>query len=373
MQTMGGKVSNDAPNLLGLDRTQLIALFKQWDEPSYRATQLMQWLHHHMELDFSQITPFSKRLRTRLQTETAVSLLNLTSEQRSADGTQKWLFELDDGNAIETVYIPEADRGTLCISSQVGCALDCRFCATAQQGFNRNLKAWEIVAQVWMAKRALAPHNQTITNIVYMGMGEPLLNTQQVGISARILLDDYAYAFSKRRVTVSTAGVAPMIEKLMAEADVSLAISLHAPDDPLRNRIMSINKRYPISELMQACKQYLSRSDQKRHILFEYVMLKDVNDSPKQAHMLAQLIRHLPCKVNLIPFNPFPGSTYRCSSRNTQLKFQTILNQYNIRTLIRKTRGEDIDAACGQLAGNIEDRTKRSTIHWQAKEETLCP
>ncbi len=352
-------------NLLGFDLALMQALFSDWGESSFRADQMLKWIHQQGQSDFSTLTTFSKKLRERLQQEACIEWPEIAHDSLSNDGTRKWLLRLADGNCIEMVYIPEKNRGTLCISSQVGCALNCSFCATAQQGFNRNLSSAEIVAQVWIAKNSLnKTPNQSISNIVFMGMGEPLLNTQQVAIAARLFLNDKCYGLSKRRVTVSTAGVVPMIEKLYAQVDVSLAISLHAPTDELRNELVPINKKYPIAQLLAACWTYIKEAPQKRHILFEYVLIDQVNDSVKQAHLLAQLIKDMPCKVNLIPFNPYPNTPYKCASIDAQMRFQGILRSHGVRTLLRRTRGSDIDAACGQLAGQFKDRTRR-TVSWQ--------
>ncbi len=363
-------MTNQKTNLLGLDAKQMQELFAGISEPSYRANQMLRWLHQTGISDFEQCSNFSKKLRQHLNDNFCIELPTILNTQLSADGTCKWLLGLNENNSIEMVFIPEEKRGTLCISSQIGCALDCSFCATGKQGFNRNLKAWEIIAQVWIATQSLLKEesNQRITNIVFMGMGEPLLNIQQVGIAARLLLDDNAYGLSKRRVTVSTAGVVPMILRLNEEADVSLAISLHAPNDNLRNELVPINKKYPIKDLLAACKTSLKGCDQRKHILFEYVLLDGVNDQPEHAHQLGKIVRDIPCKVNLIPFNPFFGSGYKTSPVHVQLRFQNILRSHKVRSLLRRTRGSDIEAACGQLAGKVKDRTRR-TISWKKSIE----
>ena len=352
-------------HLLGLDYERMSRLFVDLGESPWRAKQMLQWVHQHQVLDVDAMTVFSQSLREKIKAHTECFLPDILVDALSKDGTRKWLLRFDDGNSIEMVFIPENGRGTLCISSQVGCALDCTFCATGKQGFNRNLKAWEIVVQVWLAKQALQldKRSDNITNIVFMGMGEPLLNTQQVGIAARLLLDDNAYGLSKRRVTVSTAGVVPMIERLQQEADISLAVSLHAPSDDLRDAIVPINKKYPIAVLLDACRSFVQQGAQRKHILFEYVMLAGVNDQPHHARALAKLLKGMSCKVNLIPFNPFPNTEYVCSTVPVQLAFQNILQQQGVRTFLRRTRGEDIAAACGQLAGDVQDRTRR-TIQW---------
>ncbi|MFT5895579.1 MAG: 23S rRNA (adenine2503-C2)-methyltransferase, partial [bacterium] len=341
-------------------------LVEQGEKP-FRAKQVMKWLYQRNVRDINAMTDVSKATRQKLLECTTTVLPSVQSSQLSKDGTAKWLFELHDGNCIETVYIPENDRGTLCVSSQVGCALDCSFCSTGRQGFNRNLSVSEIIGQVWLASNLLAQEpataNQRITNVVMMGMGEPLLNYRHLVPSLNLMMDDLGYGLSKRRVTVSTSGVIPAMDKLTADIDISLAVSLHAPNDKLRDELVPVNKKYPISELMGACRRYVEGEDavsqRKKHVLFEYVMLSGVNDQVEQAHELAELLRGFPCKVNLIPFNPFPQSGYKRSSRNAVERFARILSDAGILTLKRTTRGDDIDAACGQLAGDIDDRSKR--------------
>jgi len=286
-----------------------------------------------------------------------VRVPSITCDQRSNDGTRKWLLELNCGNQIETVYIPEPERGTLCVSSQVGCSLSCTFCSTAQQGFNRNLSVAEIIGQLWVATKVL-PEDQPITNIVLMGMGEPLTNFDNVVAATNIMLDDLAYSRSKYRVTISTAGIAPAIDRLREVSDVSLAISLHAPSDELRSQLMSVNKKYPIAELLVACKRYVA-GEKRRRITVEYVMLDGINDSDQQARQLVKLMQGVPAKINLIPFNPFPGSDYHCSSQQRIDAFRAILTASGLVTVTRKTRGDDIDAACGQLVGRVQDRSRR--------------
>ncbi|MFT4726968.1 MAG: 23S rRNA (adenine2503-C2)-methyltransferase [Granulosicoccus sp.] len=354
-------------NLFDLDRDALVSFLVEQGEKPFRAKQVMKWLYQRNVRDINAMTDVSKATRQKLLECTTTVLPSVQSSQLSKDGTAKWLFELHDGNCIETVYIPENDRGTLCVSSQVGCALDCSFCSTGRQGFNRNLSVSEIIGQVWLASNLLAQEpataNQRITNVVMMGMGEPLLNYRHLVPSLNLMMDDLGYGLSKRRVTVSTSGVIPAMDKLTADIDISLAVSLHAPNDKLRDELVPVNKKYPISELMGACRRYVEGEDavsqRKKHVLFEYVMLSGVNDQVEQAHELAELLRGFPCKVNLIPFNPFPQSGYKRSSRNAVERFARILSDAGILTLKRTTRGDDIDAACGQLAGDIDDRSKR--------------
>jgi len=354
-------------NLFDLDRDALTRFLVEQGEKPFRAKQIMQWLYQRNVRDLDLMTDVSKDTRAKLASLTTTVLPSVQESQLSRDGTAKWLFELHDGNCIETVYIPENDRGTLCVSSQVGCALDCSFCATGRQGFNRNLSVSEIIGQVWLATNLLAQEpataQQRITNVVMMGMGEPLLNYRQLVLSLNLMMDDLAYGLSKRRVTVSTSGVIPAMDKLTADVDISLAVSLHAPNDALRNELVPVNKKYPIAELMAACQRYIDGDDavsqRKKHVLFEYVMLSGVNDQAEQAHELAELLRGFPAKVNLIPFNPFSQSGYQRSSRNAVERFARILNDAGVLTLKRTTRGDDIDAACGQLAGDIDDRSKR--------------
>lgn len=352
-------------NLLGLDKKGLAAFLTSIGEKPFRAQQLLQWIHARSLSDFSQMTNISKSLREQLAEKCMVQAPKLLSEHTASDGTRKWLFEVAGGGAIETVYIPEPERATLCISSQVGCALNCRFCHTAQQGFQRNLSAAEIVGQLWYAVKVLKAEgnvkgfDRAITNVVFMGMGEPLLNFDNVIIAINIMLDDLAYGLSKRRVTVSTSGVVPAIDKLAELTDVALAVSLHAPNDPLRTELVPINKKYPIEELLAACKRYL-KDDARRRITMEYVMLAGVNDQPSHARELARILRQVPSKVNLIPFNPFVGTHYQRSDAQTIKRFQDILMQAGLIATTRKTRGDDIDAACGQLAGQVNDKTQRS-------------
>ena len=345
-------------NLLDLDRPALADWFVTRGEKPFRAQQVLKWIHQQGVDDFDLMTNLSKSLREALKADACIEGPVVAADQRASDGTRKWLFELADGNRIESVYIPESERATLCISSQVGCALNCSFCSTAQQGFNRNLTTGEIISQLWMASRLLAADNEpAISNVVFMGMGEPLLNFDNVLAAIHLMQDDFAYALSKRRVTLSTAGVVPGLERLAEVTDISLALSLHAPDNQLREKLVPLNRKYQIDEVLQACKTYVGEG--RRRVTIEYVMLDGVNDSDQQAHALAKLLRNVPSKVNLIPFNPFPKTRYRRSSTARIDRFRDILHHAGIVTITRRTRGDDIDAACGQLAGDFEDRTRR--------------
>ena len=351
----------DKTNLLNLDQEGLKVFFASIGEKPFRATQVMKWIYQYGVDDFDQMTNLAKSLRENLKTHCEIVAPEIGEAQFSNDGTIKWLMRLPDGNGIETVFIPEDDRGTLCISSQVGCTLNCKFCSTAQQGFNRNLSTAEIIGQIWRANKELAciPRNERkITNVVLMGMGEPLLNFDNVVRAMNLMMDDNAYGLSHRRVTLSTSGVVPEIYRLKEVAGVSLAISLHAVTDKLRNELVPINKKYPIVELLQACREYV-KGGPRRKITFEYVMLDGVNDSDEDARTLVRLLSHVPSKVNLIPFNPFPNSPYQCSKLKRIAAFRDILMQAGLVTTTRKTRGDDIDAACGQLAGEVQDRTRR--------------
>ncbi len=347
-------------NLLDLDRPGLEHFFTAHGERSFRATQLMKWLYGHGVADFAAMSNISRALQANLAGWAEVRLPEIAADNLSDDGSRKWLFRLADGNCIETVFIPEVERGTLCVSSQVGCMLNCSFCSTAQQGFNRNLSSGEIIAQVWMAARLLGQRpdaERLISNVVMMGMGEPLLNYDNVVRAMRIMLDDFGYGLSKRRITLSTAGVVPAIRQLRDDCDVSLAVSLHAPDDALRDELVPLNRKYPIQELLAACREYVGEG--RRRVTFEYVMLAGVNDSDRHARDLVRCLEGVPAKVNLIPFNPFPQTRYLRSSSNRIQRFFEILNQAGIVTITRRTRGDDIDAACGQLAGQFHDRTRR--------------
>ena len=347
-------------NLLGKPEAALMEFFGGLGEKPYRARQVLKWIHQRNASAFDDMTDLSKPLRHKLGEIASIDLPVVVSERTSSDGTVKWLFESGGGQAVETVFIPEAGRGTLCISSQVGCALDCAFCATGAQGFNRNLDVGEIIGQVTHANRALPlrPNGEpAVTNVVFMGMGEPLANYRNVLPALELLLSDYAYGLSRRRITVSTSGIVPNIDRLGDECNVSLAVSLHAPNDALRDQLVPINRMHPIDELLEACWRYASKHS-KRFITFEYVMLRDVNDSPDHARELADLLVDQPAKVNLIPFNPFTGNDFERSDRQTIRAFQEILRKRGLITTTRKTRGEDIDAACGQLAGKVRDRVR---------------
>lgn len=349
-------------NLLNYDRNGLAQLLTDMGEPGYRAGQLMQWLHQYGQ-PIEAMTNLSKALRQKLSDNTVIAYPEVVSEHRSQDGTCKWLMKVGPNNHIETVFIPEDDRGTLCVSSQVGCALNCSFCSTATQGFSRNLTVAEIIGQVYVAVRRLSQdggkHDRQVTNVVMMGMGEPLLNTNNVVTAMAIMMDDFAYGLSKRRITLSTSGVVPELIRLKTMSDVSLAVSLHAPNDALRNQLVPINKKYPLNELMAVCRDYFP-AHSRRRITYEYVMLEGVNDSLTHARELIQLFKNMPPpKINLIPFNPFPQNDHRCSSRQTIIAFQQALLAADMVATIRKTRGDDIDAACGQLVGDFVDKTKR--------------
>jgi 23S rRNA (adenine2503-C2)-methyltransferase len=351
-------------NLLDFDAEGLTAWFAQQGEKPFRARQVLRWMHQFGESDFNAMTDIAKSLREKLLAMATVSSAPILSDKLSDDGTRKLLFDVGGGNAVETVFIPEADRGTLCVSTQAGCALDCAFCSTGKQGFNRNLSTSEIIGQVWWANRQLgknADGNWPITNVVLMGMGEPLLNFDSTVSALNLMLDDNAYGLSRRRVTVSTSGVVPAMDRLRDECPVALAISLHAPNDALRNVLVPINQKYPLRELMAACQRYLVKAP-RDFVTFEYVMLAGVNDSVQQARELIELVRDVPCKFNLIPFNPFPQAPYQRSDMEVVKRFRDVLMQANIVTTIRKVRGDDIAAACGQLAGQVQDKTKR-TMH----------
>jgi len=359
-------MSTEPPvNLLELDRAALQDFFVSIGEKPFRARQVMQWIHQRGVTDFSLMTDLSKDLRNKLQTKASVHLPEVSVDQVSKDGTRKWLLHMDGvENAVECVLIPEDSRMTLCISSQVGCTLNCSFCSTAKQGFNRNLSTAEIIGQLYLAHHALLKDGfeNGITNVVMMGMGEPLLNYDAVMSALDIMCDDYAYCLSKRRVTISTAGVVPAIKKLNQSTDVSLAVSLHAPNDALRVQLVPLNKKYPIEELLDACLDYV-KGHNRRRITFEYVMLKGVNDSLEHARELVKILKPIPSKLNLIPFNPYPHAIYECSDRNTINQFRDYVMSKGIITVTRKTRGEDIDAACGQLVGRVKDKSRRSQKH----------
>ncbi len=352
-------------NLLNFTHSDLVDFFKQWGEKPFRASQILKWVHQMGVVDFDQMTNLSKVLRQRLQTETTLTLPEVVTVQISQDGTRKWLLQLSCGNRVEMVFIPEDDRGTLCVSSQVGCPLNCSFCSTGKQGFNRNLEVSEIIGQLWLAEHTLRQqgvraeeHGRVISNVVFMGMGEPLTNFNNVVKAIELMRDDFCYGLSWRRITVSTAGIVPAMARLKATSPVCLAISLHASNDELRNQLVPLNKKYPLDSLLAACREYV-KDDERLKLTFEYVMLAGVNDSVADAKALVKLLRHLPAKVNLIPFNPFPNSGYTRSSQETIDNFRNILLTADIMTITRKTRGDDIDAACGQLAGKVADKTRR--------------
>jgi 23S rRNA (adenine2503-C2)-methyltransferase len=356
-------------NLFELDRTGLVAFFASLGEPRYRAEQVMKWIYHRHETDFERMTDLGKPLRAKLLVACVIEPPKVMFDKPSADGTHKWLLGMDGGNAIEAVFIPDKGRGTLCVSSQVGCGLACTFCSTGTQGFNRNLSTGEIIGQVWVAAKHLGnvPHKQRkLTNVVMMGMGEPLLNFDNVVRAMSIMRDDLGFGLANKRVTLSTAGLVPMIDRLSIESDVSLAVSLHAPTDELRTQLVPLNKKYPIAELMDACARYAQRKP-RTSITFEYTMMKGVNDRPEHARALVKLMRAMDArlqranaaKVNLIPFNPFPGTGYERSDEADIRNFQTLLLDNHVLTMVRRTRGDDIDAACGQLKGQVLDRTRR--------------
>jgi 23S rRNA (adenine2503-C2)-methyltransferase len=354
-------------NLLNFNRQQLQQFCEEQGEKPFRSIQLLQWIHQFGLTDFALMTNISNAFRARLTEIAEVKPLEIAMDHVSNDGTRKWLMRLADGNCVETVFIPEDDRGTLCISSQVGCTLNCTFCSTGKQGFSRNLTTAEIIGQVWLAARCLQQTNakKIITNVVFMGMGEPMLNFDPVVTVLDLLLDDVAYNLSKYRVTISTSGVIPAMLQLRQHSPAALAVSLHAATNELRNILVPLNKKYPLEELIPVCRDYF-KDEPRRVVMFEYVMLEGVNDSEQQARQLLKLLRDVPCKVNLIPFNPFPRTEYRTSSMPVIQRFQEILTHGDIHTTIRKTRGEDVDAACGQLVGKVADRTQRA-VRWQRK------
>jgi 23S rRNA (adenine2503-C2)-methyltransferase len=350
-------------NLLGLDKKAMQAFFESIGEKPYRADQVLKWVHFNGVTDFNLMTNISKTLRQTLSEKAEIVTPQILLEKAASDDTFKWLLRLSDGNCIETVFIPEKTRGTLCISSQVGCILNCDFCSTGKQGFSRNLTTAEIISQLWIAVRQLSKsngiHDHAVTNVVMMGMGEPLLNFDNVLPALNIMLDDFAYGLSKRRVTVSTAGVVPKMYELREMTDVALAVSLHAPNDELRDKIVPLNKKYPLSELMDVCRSYF-KDDNRRSITMEYVMLKGVNDTPVHARQLIKVLNGVRAKVNLIPFNPFPHTDYQRSDTETILIFRDILMKAGLNTTIRRTRGDDIDAACGQLVGSSKSTLSRA-------------
>ncbi|GGY44964.1 dual-specificity RNA methyltransferase RlmN [Bacterioplanes sanyensis] len=362
--------STEKVNLLGLSPAKMADFFASLGEKPFRAQQMLKWIHQYGESDFNNMTNMSKALRAKLADVCEIRLPEVIYHDISNDGTQKWVMRMDGGSAIETVYIPEKERGTLCVSSQIGCALDCSFCSTGKQGFNRDLSVAEIIGQVYVA--AMSFHQQgekragRITNVVMMGMGEPLLNYDNVVDAMRLMMDDFCYGLSKRRVTLSTSGVVPMMDKLGDDIDVSLAVSLHAPNDELRNELVPINKKYPLEQLIAATNRYLQKLPDKRKATIEYTMMEGVNDSLEHAEQLAELMKQVPCKINLIPFNPFPNSGYKRPSNNRVYRFRDHLINAGHVVTIRSTRGDDIDAACGQLVGRVADRTRRSERYIKA-------
>ena len=368
-------------NLLDFDRQGLTEFCEGLGEKKFRATQLFRWIHHKGARDFDQMSDLAKSLRDKLKTCARITPLTPISQHESADGTLKWLFDVGDGNAVETVFIPEDDRGTLCVSSQAGCAVGCRFCSTGHQGFSRNLTTGEIVAQLWFAehflRQRLGSPERVISNVVMMGMGEPLQNYSALVPALRTMLDDHAYGLSRRRLTVSTSGVVPMMDRLGEDCPVALAVSLHAPSDALRDSLVPLNRKYPLAELMAACQRYLAHAP-RDFITFEYCMLDGVNDQPEHARQLIDLVRQhgrsgLRCKFNLIPFNPFPASGLLRSPQAAVQAFAKILLEAGIVTTVRKTRGDDIDAACGQLAGDVKDRTRVQDRIAQQRTIPLVP
>ena len=359
-------------NLLGMPRQKMLDFFSSIGEKPFRAKQVMQWIHQYGVHDFAEMSNISKALRSKLSDIAKIEGPDIIFQDISSDGTRKWVMKMPGGSSIETVLIPEGNRGTLCISSQIGCALDCSFCSTGKQGFNRNLSAAEIVGQIWQALASFENidrvNDRPITNVVMMGMGEPLLNFDNVMDAVNVMMDDYAYSISKRRVTISTAGVVPAIDKMSGLTDASIAISLHAPTDDLRNQLVPVNKKYPIDMLLASVKGYLGQLSDKRKATIEYTLLAGVNDRKVHADQLIDLLRDFPCKINLIPFNPFPGSGYKKPSNLEVRQFKEWLVNGGYITTVRTTRGDDIDAACGQLIGQVEDRTRRSERYIQMQQ-----
>ncbi len=365
--TMHPAPGDDQPrvNLMGLSRPQMEAFFLDLGEKKFRAQQVLKWIHHAGETRIEAMTNLGKALREKLLKIAEVRPPEIVSQQDSSDGTRKWAIRVDGGGLVETVLIPSGSRATLCVSSQVGCSLDCSFCSTGKQGFQRDLSAAEIIGQVWLAIKSYdafqSGKGRVVTNVVMMGMGEPLLNFDNVVTAMDLMLEDLAYGLSKRRVTLSTSGVVPALDRLAGVSEVSLAVSLHAPNDELRNELVPINRKYPIAELLESCRNYMAvQSDQSRVVTVEYTLIAGVNDQPEHARELAELLRELPCKINLIPFNPFPRSEYRRPSGNAVSRFWQVLVDAGYIVTVRTTRGDDIDAACGQLVGQVVDRTSRS-------------
>ncbi|WP_068828118.1 23S rRNA (adenine(2503)-C(2))-methyltransferase RlmN [Pseudomonas sp. BMS12] len=351
-------------NLLGLTQPELESFFESIGEKRFRAGQVMKWIHHFGVDDFDAMSNIGKALRDKLKACAEIRGPEVVSQDISSDGTRKWVVRVASGSCVETVYIPQGGRGTLCVSSQAGCALDCSFCSTGKQGFNSDLTAAEIIGQVWIANKSFgtvpAKIDRAITNVVMMGMGEPLLNFDNVVAAMNLMMDDLGYGISKRKVTLSTSGVVPMIDKLAQVTDVALALSLHAPNDELRNQLVPINKKYPLDVLLPACRRYIDGLGDKRYLTVEYTLLKGVNDQPEHAAQMIALLKDFPCKINLIPFNPFPFSGYERPSNNAIRRFQDLLHKAGFNVTVRTTRGDDIDAACGQLVGQVQDRTRRS-------------
>ncbi len=359
-------------HLLGLTRDEVTRLFTDMGEKPFRAKQVLKWVHSRQVHDIDAMTDLSRSLRDRLRERVILETPEVLYDRTASDGTRKWLVRMSGGSAVETVFIPESNRGTLCVSSQIGCALDCSFCSTGKQGFNRDLSASEIIAQMWVAAQALEGDRdkteRRITNVVFMGMGEPLLNFGPVMAAIDLMMDDYAYGLSKRRVTLSTSGVVPAIRDMAGRTDCSLALSLHAPNDELRNEIVPLNRKYGIAETLQACHHYLDGLADKRRLTIEYTLINEVNDHLAHARELAELLHDTPCKINLIPFNPFPNSGYERPSNNRCMRFRDVLLEAGYNVTIRKTRGDDIDAACGQLVGQVADRTQRHARYIAAVE-----
>ncbi|ALU43046.1 bifunctional tRNA (adenosine(37)-C2)-methyltransferase TrmG/ribosomal RNA large subunit methyltransferase RlmN [Pseudoalteromonas rubra] len=364
-------------NLLDLNREGMRELFASYGEKPFRADQVMKWIYHFGIDNFDDMSNINKKLRAKLQAECEICAPEISVRQQASDGTIKYALVLDGGQEVETVWIPEKDRATLCVSSQVGCALECTFCSTAQQGFNRNLKVSEIIGQVWRVAKDIGLHDgdstkRPITNVVMMGMGEPLLNINNVVPAMELMMDDWAFGLSKRRVTLSTSGVVPALDILKEKIDVALAISLHAPNNPLRDELVPINKKYPIEEFLAACRRYIDGSKANKDVTIEYVMLQGVNDSTDHAHELVQVLKGTPSKINLIPFNPFPGNEYGRSSNSRIDRFSKVLQAAGLTCIVRRTRGDDIDAACGQLVGDVVDRTKRLAKKKQLEDNAIA-
>jgi 23S rRNA (adenine2503-C2)-methyltransferase len=366
-------MAEERPNLLGLSRDKMKALFSELGEKPFRAQQIMQWIHQRGELELNAMTDISKSLRGQLEQSVDIRLPKIVADYPSDDGSHKWVIEVASGSRVEMVFIPEGGRGTLCVSSQAGCSLDCSFCATGKQGFNSNLTAAEIVGQVWLARQQLGGFEQgaerKVSNVVMMGMGEPLLNFDAVMDAVNIMMDDWAYGLSKRKVTISTSGVVPAIRRMKAFTDASLAVSLHAPNDALRSSIMPINKRYPIAELLDAVTDYMAGLQDKRVPVIEYTLIKGINDHRQHARELAQVLANFPCKINLIPFNPFSLSDYQRPSDSVIGNFREILQRAGFTVTVRTTRADDIGAACGQLVGDVEDQTRRQQRHLKRAQQ----